>query len=133
VGGENKMQSSSWILQEWKAPKTEKQWGYYRVLHENGPNVKLKELTVEPGKSLSMQKHYKRNEFWFVAEGQATVYTLNKKSDIEKLGVYNPHQHLFVNNQQWHKLVNEGKNPIKLIEIQYGDECIEEDIERKDA
>ena len=34
VGGENKKNSSSWILQEWKAPKTERQWGYYRVLHE---------------------------------------------------------------------------------------------------
>ena len=34
VGGENKMNSSSWILDEWKAPKTERAWGYYRVLHE---------------------------------------------------------------------------------------------------
>jgi D-beta-D-heptose 7-phosphate kinase/D-beta-D-heptose 1-phosphate adenosyltransferase len=34
VGGENKMNSSSWILQEWKAPKTDRVWGYYRVLHE---------------------------------------------------------------------------------------------------
>lgn len=131
VGGDNKMNSSSWILSEWKAPKTERQWGYYRVLHEDGPGVKLKELVVEPGKSLSMQKHSKRSEFWFVSQGVATVYSLNKKSDTERLGVYKPHQHLFIDNQKWHQLVNEGTEPLKLIEIQYGENCIEEDIERK--
>ena len=34
VGGEDKRNSSSWILEEWKAPKTLRSWGYYRVLHE---------------------------------------------------------------------------------------------------
>ena len=33
VGGENKMNSSSWILTEWKNPRTDRAWGYYRVLH----------------------------------------------------------------------------------------------------
>jgi len=47
VGGFNKANSSSWILQEWKAPKTERQWGYYRVLHEVS-GMKVKELTVNP-------------------------------------------------------------------------------------
>ena len=131
VGGDNKMNSSSWILQEWKAPKTNRQWGYYRVLHEDGPNVKLKELTVEPGKSLSMQKHNKRSEFWFVSQGEATVNTLNSKSDLEQLGVYNKHEHLFVPNERWHQLCNNGSEPLKLIEIQYGEHCIEDDIERK--
>jgi hypothetical protein len=36
VGGENKMNSSSWILEDWKKPKTGRAWGYYRVLHEVG-------------------------------------------------------------------------------------------------
>ena len=54
VGGDNKKNSSSWILQEWKSPKTKRPWGYYRVLHESGQEVKVKELTVEPGQSLSM-------------------------------------------------------------------------------
>ena len=48
VGGEDKKNSSSWILQEWKAPKTGRAWGYYRVLHEVDNHVKLKELTVNP-------------------------------------------------------------------------------------
>ena len=49
VGGDDKRNSSSWILEEWKAPKTERTWGYYRVLHEDGQQVKVKELTVNPG------------------------------------------------------------------------------------
>lgn len=131
VGGEDKKNSSSWILQEWKAPKTERQWGYYRVLHENGPDVKLKELTVEPGKNLSMQKHFKRAEHWFVSEGTATVYTINRKSDAELWGVFTRHQHIHINREEWHQLCNESDTPLKIIEIQYGENCIEEDIERK--
>lgn len=131
VGGSDKKNSSSWILEEWKAPKTIRDWGYYRILHTNGPGVKLKELTVDPGKSLSMQKHEHRSEFWFVAEGTATVYTVNKSTDIECVGVYDEHRYLHIGTNQWHQLVNETTKPLKIIEIQYGTNCIEEDITRK--
>ena len=46
--------------------RTDRTWGHYCVLHEHGNTVKLKELTVDPGKSLSMQRHNDRAEFWFV-------------------------------------------------------------------
>lgn len=131
VGGDNKKNSSSWILQEWKNPKTERQWGFYRILYENGPTVKVKELTVEPGKSLSMQRHNKRSEYWFVAEGEATVYTINKSTDIELLGIYKQFQSLDINTQQWHQLVNNSDKLLKIVEIQYGEFCLEEDILRK--
>jgi cytidyltransferase-like protein len=131
VGGEDKANSSSWILDEWKAPKTERQWGYYRVLHENGKEVKLKELVVEPGKQLSMQRHNSRLELWFVAEGTATVYTINSSSDEELDGVYDKFRSINITTNQWHRLANETDKPLKIIEIQYGNECIEEDIERK--
>lgn len=131
VGGEDKKNSSSWILQEWKAPKTERQWGYYRVLHEVEKHTKVKELTVEPGQQLSMQRHQDRSEHWFVAEGTATVYTINRSTDIELLGVFKQHQHLHVDKTQWHQLCNETNQPLKVVEIQYGDRCEEEDIERK--
>ena len=131
VGGEDKKNSSSWILTEWKAPKTERQWGYYRVLHENGTEVKVKELTVEPGQRLSMQRHQDRSEHWFVAEGTATVYTIDKSTDVELLGTYSKHQYLHVSRTQWHQLCNETDHPLRVIEIQYGDRCDEEDIERQ--
>jgi D-beta-D-heptose 7-phosphate kinase/D-beta-D-heptose 1-phosphate adenosyltransferase len=130
VGG-NKTSSSSYLLQEWKAPKTERQWGYYRVIHENGSEVKVKELTLDPKKSLSMQRHNDRLELWFVAQGTATVYTINNSSDEELDGVYKKFQNIHIAANQWHRLANETDKPLKIIEIQYGTNCIEEDIERK--
>jgi D-beta-D-heptose 7-phosphate kinase/D-beta-D-heptose 1-phosphate adenosyltransferase len=131
VGGENKMNSSSWILQEWKAPKTSRAWGYYRVLHEQNKEVKLKELTVDPGKCLSMQRHKDRAEHWFVAEGTATVYSLNRSTDVELSGTYEKFESLHIGKTEWHQLCNEAEGPLKIVEIQYGDNCIEDDIERK--
>lgn len=131
IGGEDKKNSSSWILDEWKSPKTTRPWGYYKVLHQVGAEVKLKELTVEPGKSLSMQKHKQRSEFWFVSEGEATVYTLNRKTDSELVGKFTQFDHTWIANNEWHQLVNETSEPLRIIEIQYGSNCSEEDIERK--
>jgi cytidyltransferase-like protein len=131
VGGTNKANSSSWILEEWKKPKTNRAWGYYRVLHEVGANVKLKELTVAPKTCLSMQRHEQRAEFWFVAEGEAAVYTLDNSTDHDLKCYMIAHQHTFIATGEWHMLCNETDTPVKLIEIQYGENCVEEDIERK--
>lgn len=125
VGGDDKSNSSSWILEEWKSPKTIRDWGYYRVLHQDGPSVKVKELTVDPGKRLSMQKHNERSEFWFVSHGEATV------SSEENTKTFKKHAHLHIPNNQWHQLCNNTNDPLKVIEIQYGTNCIEEDIVRK--
>ena len=93
-------------------------WGYYRVLHEVGTTVKVKELTVDPGQRLSMQKHSHRAEHWFVAEGTATVYTINRKSDEELLGEFETYQHIHIEQGQWHQLCNLTQFPLKVIEIQ---------------
>jgi cytidyltransferase-like protein len=132
VGGANKANSSSWILEEWKAPRTERPWGYYRVLHTPNTRVKVKELTVNPGQRLSMQRHRYRNEHWFVAEGSARVLTVNPiTTDVEDLGQYIAHQALHIKEQQWHQLCNDsGTQPLRVIEIQYGDATEEDDIER---
>jgi cytidyltransferase-like protein len=131
VGGEDKKNSSSWILQEWKAPKTERQWGYYRVLHEDGPTVKLKELTVDPGKSLSMQRHQHRGEHWFVTDGSAIVNTLDADGNVVMRNFVMKNMQIYINRNEWHQLVNNTNNPLKVIEIQFGEQCVEEDIERK--
>jgi cytidyltransferase-like protein len=131
VGGENKANSSSWILEDWKKPKTGRAWGYYRVLHEVGQGTKLKELTVAPKTCLSMQRHDRRAEFWFVAEGEAAVYTLDNSSDHDLVGHFAVHDYVWIEKNQWHMLCNETDQPLKLIEIQYGEDCVEEDIERK--
>lgn len=124
VGGNDKKNSSSWILEEWKSPKTERPWGYYRVLHEVS-GMKVKELTVAPKQSLSMQRHERRAEYWIISEGTATVYW-DKYSNTK----ISKHNSEIIQKQEWHKLVNETSMPLKLIEIQYGEECTEEDIQR---
>ena len=130
VGGEDKKNSSSWILQEWKAPKTERQWGYYRVLHEV-PGMKVKELTVEPGKSLSMQRHNHRAEYWMVSEGEAVV-NRQMESGYSLPSVHlSKHVEYKVPLKEWHQLTNPYNVPVKVVEIQYGESCIEDDIERK--
>jgi len=124
VGGEDKKNSSSWILEEWRAPKTDRPWGYYRVLHEL-EGTKVKELTVDPGQTLSMQQHQHRAEMWFVAEGTCAVDFGNGEQDL----VLHKFQHIPV--AQWHRLYNPFKVACKLVEIQYGSYCGEDDIERR--
>lgn len=110
-----------------------KLWGSYRVIHEVGSQIKVKELTVNPGKSLSMQKHFKRAEEWFVVEGCATVWTSNDYDHVSILrGMFHKFDKLTIPLGQWHRLENQSTtNPLKIIEIQYGEECVEEDIQRR--
>jgi mannose-6-phosphate isomerase-like protein (cupin superfamily) len=128
VGGTDKKNSSSWILDEWKAPKTERPWGYYRVLHEVS-GTKVKELTIEPGQCLTMQRHYDRDEHWHVAEGACTVdfEDTTTKSHIK----LKRHDQFTIKAECWHKLHNPTDTPCKIVEIQYGITCVEEDIERR--
>lgn len=130
VGGFNKANSSSWILQEWKAPKTDRPWGYYRVLHEV-PGMKVKELTVNPGQSLSMQKHQHRAEYWIVSSGQAVVNSMMPGGYSLPSTVLLTHEQFKVPVNEWHQLTNPHTEPVKIVEIQYGEQCVEEDIERK--
>jgi len=130
VGGEDKKNSSSWILEEYKYPKTERPWGYYRVLFGVGNEVKLKELTVDPGKRLSMQKHKHRSELWFVSEGTATVNTIDRSTDLDEWATLSKFQSLNIGVGEWHQLENKTNKPLRIIEIQFGDNCIEDDIQR---
>ena len=130
VGGTNKANSSSWILEEWKSPKTKRDWGYYRVLHDQF-GTKVKELAVDPGCSLSFQRHFERSEYWLVSEGTATVIT--QATDSAPIISVQKHRHenIHISTGSWHQLKNDTDEPLKIIEIQYGENCIEEDIERK--
>jgi cytidyltransferase-like protein len=130
VGGENKANSSSWLLDEWKAPKTERPWGYYRVIHEVS-GTKVKELTIDPGQSISLQKHFKRNEFWFVTHGACDVVSMLSNGYMLPVVLLKEHLHYFVPKGEWHQIRNPHKVPCKIVEIQFGETCDESDIERK--
>lgn len=128
IGGQIKLNSSSNLLNEWKSPKTKRPWGFYRVLYET-PNTKVKELVVDPGQSLTMQRHQYRNEHWHVVEGEATV--IEERASSNSKNTYYKHNTVHVPIDVWHQLQNNSSEPLKIIEIQYGEKCEEEDIERK--
>ncbi len=93
--------------------------------------MKVKELTVNPGKSLSMQRHKLRSEYWIVSEGQAVVNRATPLNFELSTAILDKHDQLHVIKQEWHQLTNPYEYPLKIVEIQYGEQCIEEDIERK--
>lgn len=129
VGGSNKINSSSWLLEEWKSPKVERPWGHYRVIYEND-KTKVKELIVNPKSSLSMQKHEFRNEYWHVVEGVATITLEYPRNEIQYKQLFK-HHHITIPIGLWHQLRNEENDELKIIEIQYGEKCEEEDIDRR--
>lgn len=133
VGGDYKTNSSSWILGEWKSPKTERPWGYYRNLHQDGPGTKVKELTVNPKSRLSMQRHKMRSEYWMVTHGEATVFLSDTDPKNPRTHTMMEHDELYIPAGTWHQLVNATEGLTRIVEIQYGENCMEEDIERVDV
>ena len=129
IGGEDKKNSSSWILSEWKHPSESRVWGKFMTYYESSQS-KVKRLILEPGKSISMQYHNNRAEIWFVENGSGIVSTLENDVEIEKT-ILKKHDMYHVNKQEWHRLKNNTSEELHIIEIQYGQECIESDIVRK--
>jgi mannose-6-phosphate isomerase-like protein (cupin superfamily) len=99
------------------------------VLHEV-PGLKVKELTVESGESLSMQKHSKRNEYWIVSSGSCIVKSMLLNGYALPARILEVHEDYHIETDQWHQLTNPFAQPCKIVEIQYGENCVEEDIER---
>ena len=112
--------------------KVEKPWGFYEDFFRNSECV-MKALFIKEGECISYQKHEKRGEFWFVAQGNPVLKlsvspdnplaeysqaVLEEKSTIE----IPPHT--------WHQLTAPaGGGDVFIFEMQFG-ECSEEDIER---
>lgn len=104
-------------------------WGYYRVLHEV-PGLKVKELVVFPGMSLSMQRHFLRAEHWMISDGECVVNMMMPSGYMLAPKYLAKHQEFKILINEWHQLTNPFKRPCSVIEIQHGIKCIEEDIER---
>lgn len=129
VGGDDKKNSSSWILKNWKYDKERRVWGEFFNLFEDD-QVKVKELIIEPKKGMSLQKHNKRSEIWLVSHGKCLVnYSKVSPDKIEEITL-DKHNSLHVELGDWHQITNPFNETCKIIEIQYGKETIEEDIER---
>lgn len=129
VGGDDKKNSSSWILKKWQYYHEERLWGSFYNLFEDD-QVKVKELIVMPGKGMSFQKHFKRHEIWMVSKGSCIVNYSKDDPNNKKNVQLNKFDHYLVPLGDWHQITNPFKEICHLIEIQYGEECIEDDIER---
>ena len=100
-------------------------WGTYTVLEES-TGYKIKRIEVKAGKRLSLQKHFHRNEHWIVVSGTATVTVGNEKKYVR------PNESTYIRMGEVHRLENEGKIPVVLIEAQVGEYTGEDDIVRVD-
>ena len=115
-----------------------RQWGYYKVLHK-GDGYTVKELTILPGKSMSDQRHFNRDEHWFLVRGTLMIdlqrrqfsgspykvlLTVNDKDTAHTLCDWT------IARKTWHRPYNEGKEPVVVIETWIGNSS-EEDIERR--
>lgn len=98
-------------------------WGSYTVLEESN-GYKIKRIEVNPGKRLSLQKHFHRSEHWIVVSGTATVTVGDEKRLVR------PNESTYIKAGELHRLENEGKIPVVLIEAQVGEYTGEDDIVR---
>lgn len=98
-------------------------WGTYTIL-EDSEHYKIKRIVVKPGKRLSLQKHFHRSEHWIVVSGTATVTVGNKVETVR------PNESTYIKMGEVHRLENEGKIDVVLIEAQVGEYTGEDDIVR---
>lgn len=100
-------------------------WGSYTLL-ENSEKHKIKNISVLPGKKLSLQLHHHRSEHWVVVKGMACV-----ENDGEKFFLRQG-ESTFIRAGVKHRLSNPGRLPLEIIEVQLGEYVEEDDIVRFD-
>jgi len=130
VGGVDKKNSSSKILEAWSSNMMQRAWGNYSILYSNS-NVKVKELYVEPKNGMSFQRHFDRQEIWLVHSGACKVYLQRNTQNIVELKILKKGDILILNLKDWHQITNPFEEVCKLIEVQFGSRVVEEDIERR--
>ena len=98
-------------------------WGTYSVL-ESTDNYKMKRIVVRSGERLSLQKHLHRSEHWVVVSGTATCTVGDKVFYVR------PNESTYIPAGTVHRLQNEGKLPLVIVEVQVGEYTGEDDIIR---
>ena len=98
-------------------------WGYYETI-DLGERFHVKRIVVNPGGMLSLQKHRHRAEHWVVVRGTAEV-TIG-----EDTRAVHENESIFIPIGSVHRLANQGKIPLELIEVQTGSYLGEDDIVR---
>jgi len=105
--------------------KVYRPWGTYELISK-GEKFVVKKISVKPGASLSMQKHLHRSEHWIVVAGEAQVTVDGSQRNLQA------NESTYIPVGVKHRLANNTKDPLELIEIQSGDYLSEDDIVRFD-
>jgi mannose-1-phosphate guanylyltransferase / mannose-6-phosphate isomerase len=100
-------------------------WGYYESV-DIGERFQVKRIVVIPGGMLSLQKHRHRAEHWVVVRGTAEVTIGEERKAVHE------NESIFIPIGTVHRLANQGKIPLELIEVQTGSYLGEDDIVRLD-
>ena len=129
VGGDKKVNSSSWLLKKWKFESEKRIWGSFYNLFDS-EEIKVKELIVSPKKGMSFQRHSHRDEIWLVSQGSCEVICSKNDPNSKTKKTLNKFDNFSVSRGDWHQITNAFDEECKIIEIQYGDSVIEDDIER---
>ncbi|MDX1757706.1 MAG: mannose-1-phosphate guanylyltransferase/mannose-6-phosphate isomerase [Marinobacter sp.] len=103
--------------------KVHRPWGTYEGV-AMGERFQVKRITVNPGASLSLQKHHHRAEHWVVVKGTASV------NRGEETLLLTEDQSTYIPLGVTHRLTNPGVIPLELIEVQTGSYLGEDDIVR---
>ena len=98
-------------------------WGWFDTLDESD-SFKVKRIEINPGKSISLQRHQQRSEHWVVVQGNATIIKDNQKFEL------NQNESIFIAKNQVHRLSNNTNKALQIIEVQSGEYLGEDDIER---
>jgi len=98
-------------------------WGYYIVLADE-PDHKVKRVVIHPGQRLSLQRHRRRSEHWYVINGEA-IATIEGKPVVLR-----PGDAMDIPRGALHRLENPGSVDFAIVEVQTGDYFGEDDIER---
>ncbi len=104
----------------------ERYWGWYKVL-EYGKNqqeqqVLIRRVCIMEGKSLSYHKHLKREELWTFTSGNGVVILEGETIPVQA------GSQIRVSRGMCHSL--QALSEVQLIETQYGEEILDEDIYR---
>jgi mannose-6-phosphate isomerase-like protein (cupin superfamily) len=91
----------------------EKPWGRFEQFTSQEP-VTVKILTINPNESLSLQYHYKREEFWKILSGAGELTLGDLTIQAHEGDEY------FIEKEQRHRM-KAGPAQVKILEIAFGD------------
>lgn len=103
--------------------ETYRPWGKYDSI-DCGQRFQVKRITVNPGETLSLQKHFHRAEHWIVVSGIAEVTRDDEVFNVTE------NESAYIPLGAVHRLSNPGKIALELIEVQSGSYLGEDDIVR---